>query len=143
MTSNSDNATLATPLENGPVQGTAALVASDCGADAARARRIERAGHRLASLSYLFLFVLLLIFFYVLPEIPTLTHLNDAPRGSLDVPVADGTALPDVATALWRHLAEIIHPLSNPLIRFFLVTSLAGLILDQLIRARQRHKECE
>ncbi len=142
MTSQSDNATLATRREDGPIQSAAALEASKRNPDTAQARRIERAGHRVASLTYLCLFVVLLIFFYVLPEFPTLAHLEDAPRGSLDVPVADGTALADVANGLWQHLGEILHPLTNPLIRFFLVTSLAGLVLDQLTRARQRHREC-
>lgn len=116
--------------------------ASDGDPNAAQARRVERAGHCVAHLSYLCLFILLAIFFYVLPEIPTLTHLDAAPRGSLDVPVVEGVALADVANGLWSHFVEIIHPLTNPLIRFFLVTSLVGVVLDQANRARQRYREC-
>ncbi len=118
---------------------TAALEASDRDPSTVRVRRIEL---RMVYLFYLCLFVLLATFFYVLPEIPTLMHLEAAPRGSLDVSVAEGVALTDVAGGLWRHLIKIIHPLTNPLIRFFLVTSLVGLVLDQVIRARRRYREC-
>lgn len=109
---------------------------------AAPARRIERIELRMVYLVYLCLFVLLATYFYVLPEIPTLMHLGAAPRGSLDMHVAEGIALADVANGLRRDLTEIIHPLTNPLIRFFLATSLVGLVLDQVIRARQRYRAC-
>ena len=125
-----------------PVTHTAARNTPGLDHIATRARRLERIELRMVYLSYLCLFLLLATYFYVLPEIPTLTHFEAAPRGSLDVPVAEGIALADVANGLWRDLTEIIHPLTNPLIRFFLVTSLAGLVLDRLIRARQRYREC-
>ncbi len=126
----------------GPARHTAARDTSGLDHIAAQARRIERIELRVVYFFYLCLFVLLATYFYVLPEIQTLTHLEATPRGSLDVPVAEGLSLADVANGLWRHLTKIIHPLANPLIRFFLVTSLAGLVLDRLIRARQRHREC-
>ena len=80
---------------------------------------------------YVLLFGVIFFILYIFPEILILKQNGFAPVEHLTDSGADPT-LGDILSNLWRDRATLINPLNNPLVRFFLVTIVAGVVLDKV-----------
>ena len=80
---------------------------------------------------YVLLFGVLFFILYIFPEILIFKQSGFAPVEHLTESGAD-PGLRDILADLWRDRAQLLNPLNNPLVRFFLVTILAGVVLDQV-----------
>lgn len=80
---------------------------------------------------YVLLFGVIFLFLYIVPEILIFTQTGFAPVEHL-VDSGPNPTLRAILSDLWRDRAQLLNPLNNPLVRFFLVTILAGVVLDQV-----------
>ncbi|HEY7192538.1 MAG TPA: hypothetical protein VH439_02275 [Gemmatimonadales bacterium] len=81
--------------------------------------------------AYVLVFGVIFFVLYILPEILIFKQSGFAPVEHLVQSGADPT-LGAILSDLWRDRAQLLNPLNNPLVRFFLVTIVAGVVLDQV-----------
>jgi hypothetical protein len=84
---------------------------------------------------YFLLFVLLVFVFYVFPEYIIFKRHGFAPVEHL-VDTGANPSLGDVFASMWRDRAQLLNPFNNPLVRFFLVTVLVGVVFDKVKKYR-------
>jgi hypothetical protein len=77
------------------------------------------------------IFTFLFFLFYILPEWLLFKQYGFAPVEHL---VATGThpSLARILSSLWTDRAHLLNPTNNPLVRFFVVTTLVGVVFDQV-----------
>ena len=80
---------------------------------------------------YLSIFVFLFFLFYILPEVLVFKQYGFAPVEHL-VETRGNPSLGSILSNLWTERAQLLNPMNNPLVRFFLVTMLVGAVLDQV-----------
>jgi len=80
---------------------------------------------------HLLLFGAIFLFLYIVPELLIFKQSGFAPVEHL-VESGPNPSLRDIVSDLWRDRAQLLNPFNNPLVRFFLVTILAGAELDQV-----------
>ena len=81
--------------------------------------------------AYVLLFGVVFFFLYIVPEILIFKQNGFAPVEHL-VDSGSNPTLRGILSDLWRDRAQLLNPFHNPLVRFFLVTILAGIVLDQI-----------
>lgn len=82
-------------------------------------------------IGYLLLLAVLIFLLYVLPEMLVFKQNGFAPTEHL---AETGThpSLREILAGLWTDRAEILNPMNNPLVRFFLVTMSVGVVFDRV-----------
>ena len=80
-------------------------------------------------LAYLLLFLVLVVLFYVFPEVLVFKQSGFGPVEHI-VDAGPSPSLGGILAGMWRDRTEILNPLNNPLVRFFLVTVLVGAVFD-------------
>jgi hypothetical protein len=78
---------------------------------------------------YLFLFVFLFFLFYLFPELMLYKRYGFAPVEHL-VDSGPHPTLETILASLWAERAQLLNPMNNPLVRFFLVTTIVGVVFD-------------
>ena len=81
--------------------------------------------------AHLLLFVILVFLLYVFPEIMVFKQHGFAPVEHL-VDAGPNPTLGGILASMWSDRAELLNPLNNPLVRFFLVTMIVGVVFDQV-----------
>jgi hypothetical protein len=81
--------------------------------------------------AYLLLLGALIFLLYVLPEVLVFKEHGFAPVEHL-VDSGPDPSLSQIVTGMWRDRAEILNPMNNPLVRFFLVTMVVGIVFDRV-----------
>lgn len=81
--------------------------------------------------AYVLLFVVVFFLLYIVPEILIFKQSGFAPVEHL-VESGPNPTLRAILADLWRDRVQLLNPFHNPLVRFFLVTILAGIVLDQI-----------
>jgi len=84
-------------------------------------------------LGYLSVFVFLCFLFYLFPEFLIFKKYGFAPVEHIVDPAAPPT-LGAVLADLWADRAHVLNPMNNPLVRFFLVTTVVGVFYDRVKR---------
>jgi hypothetical protein len=80
-------------------------------------------------LGYLVAFVLLFFLLYLLPEVLVFERYGFVPVEH----IVDAGAHPSLRTILagvWADRAVLLNPMNNPLVRFFIVTMVVGVVFD-------------
>lgn len=103
----------------------------------------ERAKLQGRFLGWCILLIVVGTYLYVLPEIADIVVNGIVPHGTIDVAVNEDNAASEAAQGLWDDFGSIVHPFSNPLMRFFVLTSGVGWILDRVLEAHRRLRELE
>jgi len=80
---------------------------------------------------YLIVFLFLVFLLYVLPEVMVFKQYGFAPVEHL-VDTGTNPSLGDILTSLWMDRAEVLNPMNNTLVRFFLVTAVVGIVFDRV-----------
>ena len=81
--------------------------------------------------AYFLLFVVLIFVLYVFPEWLVFKQYGFAPQDTLLQPGND-PSLRSVLASLWQDRAQVLNPLNNALVRFFLVTIIVGVVYDKM-----------
>jgi hypothetical protein len=81
--------------------------------------------------AYFLLFVVLVFLLYVFPEFLVFKQYGFAPHDTLANTGPD-TSLGGVLASLWRDRGRVLNPMNNPLVRFFLVTIVVGVVYDKM-----------
>jgi hypothetical protein len=84
-----------------------------------------------AFVGYFLLFVVLVFLFYIFPEVLVFKNSGFAPVESLKE-AENTTSLGAIVANMWRDRALILNPMNNPLVRFFLVTVIVGVVYDRM-----------
>src|SRR5262245_7335874 len=84
-------------------------------------------------LAYLVAFVVLVFLLYVLPEALVFKQYGFAPVEHLADTEANPT-LSAILKGLWQDRAQILNPMNNSLVRFFIVTMVVGVVFDGMKR---------
>jgi len=80
---------------------------------------------------YLLAFLALVVLLYVIPEILVFKRYGFAPVEHI-VDTGASPSLGAILSSLWRDRAQVLNPMNNPLVRFFLVTMVVGVVFDQV-----------
>lgn len=75
-------------------------------------------------------FIVLFIYFYVIPEILYFLKFGMVPNSAIGRVVESGNGINEILSNLKNEIVSIINPLKNPLTRFFLVTMVVGFFWD-------------
>ena len=81
-------------------------------------------------LVYVLIFGSLVFLLYVLPEVMIFKQHGFAPVEHLDTRTT--SSLREILSYLWIDRSQLLNPMNNPLVRFFLVTMLVGVVFDQV-----------
>ena len=82
-------------------------------------------------IGYLLLFAVLVFLLYVLPEVMIFKKYGFAPVEHIDDLSANPT-LGAILSSVWTERAQLLNPMNNSLVRFFLVTMLVGVVFDRV-----------
>jgi hypothetical protein len=82
-------------------------------------------------LGYLTVFLLLVFLLYLLPEALVFKRYGFAPVEHVVDPRTP-PSLTTVVSWLWTDRAQLLNPMNNPLVRFFLVTMVVGVVFDRV-----------
>jgi len=82
-------------------------------------------------LLYLLLFAVLCFLFYIYPEVMIFKQFGFAPVEHL-ADTGTNPSLGSILTGLWTDRAQLLNPMNNSLVRFFLVTMIVGVVFDQV-----------
>jgi hypothetical protein len=80
---------------------------------------------------YLLLFAFLLFLLYIIPEVLVFKQSGFAPTEHL-VDTGTSPTLSDIFSSLWTDRAQLLNPMNNSLVRFFLVTMIVGVVFDRV-----------
>ena len=81
-------------------------------------------------LVYVLIFGSLVFLLYVLPEVMIFKQYGFAPVEHLDTKTS--SSLREILSNLWIDRSQLLNPMNNPLVRFFLVTMIVGVVFDQV-----------
>ena len=82
-------------------------------------------------IGYLLLFAVLVFLLYVLPEVLIFKEYGFAPVEHID-DLGRNPTLGAILSSVWTERAQLLNPLNNSLVRFFLVTMLVGVVFDRV-----------
>ena len=82
-------------------------------------------------MGWFLLFVLLVFVLYVFPEFLIFKQHGFAPQDTL-LNAGTDTSLRGILASLWQERARVLNPFNNPLVRFFLVTIVVGVVYDKM-----------
>jgi hypothetical protein len=82
-------------------------------------------------IGYLLLFTVLVFLLYVLPEVLVFKQYGFAPVERLD-DTATNPSFGQILSSLWTDRAQVLNPMNNSLMRFFLVTMVVGVVFDRV-----------
>ena len=82
-------------------------------------------------IGYLLLFTLVVFLLYVLPEVLVFKQFGFAPVERL-VDAATNPSFGKILSSLWTDRAQVLNPMNNSLLRFFLVTMVVGVVFDRV-----------
>jgi hypothetical protein len=80
---------------------------------------------------YLLLFGFLVFLLYVVPEVLVFKQSGFAPVEHL-ADMGTNPSLSQILTNLWTDRAQVLNPMNNALMRFFLVTIVVGVVFDRV-----------
>jgi hypothetical protein len=80
---------------------------------------------------YLLLFVVLFFVLYIFPEILIFKQHGFAPVEHI-VDTGTNPTLGEILAGMWRDRGQLLNPMNNALVRFFLVTIIIGVVFDQV-----------
>lgn len=84
---------------------------------------------------YFALLIFLISIFYVLPEVVAYRLHGLRPSGPLAIHPSSGTSdMTLLLKDLWSEKSAVLNPVCNPLVRFFLIAVIIGLVLDRYKR---------
>jgi len=81
---------------------------------------------------YLLLFGFLVFLLYVVPEVLVFKQSGFAPVEHLADTGTTNPSLSQILTNLWTDRAQVLNPMNNALMRFFLVTIVVGVVFDRV-----------